>query len=187
MHHDRYPKEVILKTGDEVILRPLEREDKEKFMAFAREIPYLERWYLKESPDEPEVVEKWIHNQESGKTFCVVAEQGDRIVAHASLLRRLKGGRKHVGRFRIMVSPDFRNKQLGTWMVFDIIRRAMDMNLERIRVDLVRRVEDGAIRALEKLDFVKEGLLRDYMRDDDGNYYDYQIMVKRLHKEWTDF
>ncbi len=171
---------MILKTGDEVILRPLSLEDRGKFLAFAGDIPYLERWYLKENPGEPEVVDKWIRNQESGKTFCVVAEQEGRIVAHASLLRRLKGGRKHVGRFRIMVSPEFRNKQLGAWMVFDIIRRTMDMNLEKIRVDLVR-VEDGSIRALQKLDFVKEGL----MRDDDGNYYDYQIMVKQLHKERT--
>ena len=136
---------------------------------------------------DPAVIAKWVQNQIKGKSFCVLAFSGQRIVAHASLLRHLQGGRKHIGRLRITVAPDFRNKQLGTWMIFDIIRRAMELGLEKIRIDFVVGLEDRAIEGVQKLDFTTAALLRNYLRDDAGVDYDYQIMVKHLHKEWSDF
>jgi len=86
-----------------------------------------------------------------------------------------------------MVAKDYRKKQLGTWLVFDMIRRAMELGLEKLRTDFIIGIEDMAINAVKKLDFVSEGKFKDYFRDDDGNYYDYQIMVKQLHSEWSDF
>ena len=183
----RYPKELVLKDCTEVVLRPLGPEDREHVLQFFNDLPMANRWYLKEDPTRPEIVDKWIRNQAIGKSFCVMAIHEDRVVAHASLLRRLQGGRQHVGRIRLMVARDFRNKRLGTWMMFDLIRRAMELGLEKLRTDFIIGVEDMAIEAARKLDFVKEGVLRNYYRDDSGNYFDYQIMIKDLHKEWSDF
>jgi len=183
----RYPKELVLKDHSEVLLRPLEEGDTELFVRFFKELPFKNRWYMKENPCDSAVIGKWIQNQKTGKTFCVLALFENRIVAHASLLMRLHGGRKHVGHLRLMVASDFRKKQLGTWLIFDIIRRAMDFGLEKIRTDFIIGVEDMAIKGVRKLDFVKEGLLKDYIKDEQGNYYDYQIMVKRLHQDWSDF
>lgn len=86
-----------------------------------------------------------------------------------------------------MVASDFRNLQLGTWMVFDLIRRGMEMGLEKIRADFVIRLEDSAIEVFKKIDFIEEAVLRDYIQDQQGKYYDYQIMIKQLHKELSDF
>jgi len=189
MHHQRskYPKELVLKDCTEVILRPLDSGDLDTVLQFFRDLPLNNRWYLKEDPSQTEIIEKWIRNQSLGKSFCVLAIHEKRVVAHASLLRQLHGGRQHVGRIRLMVAQDFRNKRLGTWMIFDLIRRAMELNLEKLRTDFIIGVEDMAIEAAQKLDFVKEGLLRNYYRDEAGNYYDYQIMIKDLHKDWSDF
>lgn len=183
----RYPKELVLKDCTEVILRPLDAEDLDKVLQFFRDLPLDNRWYLKEDPTQPEVIEKWIRNQSLGKSFCVLAVHDSRVVAHASLLRRLRGGRQHVGRIRLMVARDFRNKRLGTWMIFDLIRRAMELGLEKLRTDFIIGVEDLAIEAARKQDFVKEALLRNYYRDEAGNYFDCQIMIKDLHKDWSDF
>lgn len=189
MPHQRskYPKELVLKDCTEVILRPLDSGDLETVLQFFRDLPVNNRWYLKEDPSQTEIIEKWIRNQSLGKSFCVLAIHENRVVAHASLLRQLHGGRQHVGRIRLMVARDFRNKRLGTWMMFDLIRRAMELGLEKLRTDFIIGVEDMAIEAAQKLDFVKEGLLRNYYRDEAGNYYDYQIMIKDLHKDWSDF
>ena len=187
MSMNRYPKEIVLKDGSEVILKPLSHEDQKALLAFFEDLPAENKWYLKEDPTDPATIRKWADNQEIGKTFCVLAWHDDKVVAHASLLRRLRGGRKHVGRLRLMVARDYRKKQLGTWLIFDMIRRAMELGLEKLRTDFIIGVEDMAINATRKLDFVSEGVLRDYFRDDDGNYYDYQIMVKQLHSEWSDF
>jgi len=63
----------------------------------------------------------------------------------------------------------------------------MEMGLEKIRTDFVVGVEDLAIKAFESMDFVREGVIRDYIRDENGNYHDYQIMTKQLRKDWSDF
>ena len=42
-------------------------------------------------------------------------------------------------------------------------------------------------RAVRKLDFVTEGIIKDYVKGERGNYHDYQIMIKQLHREWSDF
>ena len=187
MSLNRYPKEIVLKDGSEIILKPLAQDAQNALLAFFKELPIENRWYLKEDPTDPAVIQKWADNQELGKTFCVLAWHNDKVVAHASLLRWLRGGRKHLGRLRLMVATDYRQKQLGTWLIFDMIRRAMELGLEKLRTDFIIGLEDMAINAVKKLDFVSEGMLKDYFRDDDGNYYDYQIMVKQLHSEWSDF
>ena len=72
-------------------------------------------------------------------------------------------------------------------MLLDLIQLAMDMGLEMLRSDFVIGVEDAAIEAAYKLDFFKEAVLKDYVKDQRGFKYDMQIMVKRLHKDWGDF
>ena len=187
MLHERYPKDLVLKDGKEVILRPLCSEDSEELVRFYRSLDVSECWFLKENPCNPAVIQRWIENQGAGKAFGVLALHGAHVVAHASILTRSYGGRRHIGRLRIVVAREFRSKRLGTWMVFDLIRRAMDLGLEKVQADFVVGVDDLAIQAVRKLDFVQEGLLKDYVRDENGVSYNCCIMVKHLHKEWGDF
>lgn len=183
----RYPKEIVLKGGREVILRPIEDADQSGLCRFYMGLNPLMRWYMKADPCQPAEVEKWIRNHRNGRAFSIVADIEGRIVAHASLLMRPYGGRRHVARLRVYVAEDFRRMQLGTWMVFDLVRYAMNKGMEMIRTDFVVGVEDTAIKAVRKLDFITEGIIKNYVKDEEGNYHDYQIMIKRLHREWSDF
>ena len=187
MPHARYPKEILLKDGTEILIKVIGSGDNEAIKEFFDTTHISYRWFLKEDPSDPRVIQKWIDNQAKGKCFAIVAEHGERIVSTAALLLRPWGGRKHVARLRIMVAKEFRTKRLGTWMIFDLIKRAMEMGLEKVRADFVVGIEDLAIKAVRKLDFVEEGLLKDYIQDENGNYYDYKIMIKQLHKDWSDF
>jgi L-amino acid N-acyltransferase YncA len=187
MLEKRYPKEIVLKDGKEVILRQLSAADAEALRTFYEELPLLDRWFFKEDTCRADVIQNWIDHQEQGNAFAVLATYAERIVAHAALLWRTFGGRRHVGHLRVMVAPDFRSNRLGTWMLFDLVRRAMDLGLEKIRADFIVGIEDAAIEAVRRLDFVQEGLLTDYVRDPEGRPHDYQIMVKDLHQEWSDF
>ncbi len=187
MNQERYPKEVILKDRKEIILRPVEDKDEKHLLDFYQNLHLKYRSFLKEDPCKPEIIRKWIHNQKMGKALSVLALYKDRIIGNAVLLLRPFGGRKHVGRLRIILSPDFSGKQLGTWMVFDLTKRSMEIGLEKIRADFVVGIEDTTIKAFRNMDFVEVGLLTNYIQDEDGNYYDYQIMIKQLHKEWSDF
>ena len=86
-----------------------------------------------------------------------------------------------------MVIPEFRHKRLGTWMLLNLIRLAMDRGLEELRADFIVGVEDAAIDSAHKLDFFEKAVLADYIVDPQGKRHDLKIMVKRLHRGWSDF
>jgi L-amino acid N-acyltransferase YncA len=187
MLEQQYPKEILLKDGREVVLKTPDAGDGEALLEFYRGLSPKDRWFFKEDPITPEVIAKWVANHMEKRAFCVIGFYGTRIVAHAALLLRPEGGRRHVGRLRVVLATDFQGDRLGTWLVFDLMRRAMELGLEKLRADFVVGIEDAAIEALRRLDFFEEGLLKDYVRGPDGRYHDYLIMIKHLHREWGDF
>ncbi|MGD8367671.1 MAG: GNAT family N-acetyltransferase [Desulfobacterales bacterium] len=183
----RYPKEVVLKDGQEAVIRPLEAEDEHRLRMFYEEIPEADRWYMRYDVLDPAVIRKWFAGIDTATVHSIVAIVGEKIVAHASLHMRGHGSTKHVGRLRIMVLPSFRRKRLGTWMLLDLIHLAMDKGLRDLRSDFVVGIEDSAIDAARKLDFFEKACLKDYVKDPQGNRHDMLIMMKRLHKDWGDF
>ena len=183
----RYPKECILKDCEEVVIRPLEPEDEALLNKFYSCIPEEDRWNLRYDASNPEVIKSWIKKMTDGHVISIIALCNDEIVAHGSLRHRTYGITRHVGRFHIAVLPGYRNKRLGTWVLLDLVQMAMDKGLELLRADLIVGMEDAAIEAARKLDFIKRAELKNYAQDPQGNKFDMVIMIKRLHKGWSDF
>lgn len=183
----RYPKELVLKDGTDAVIRLLTRDDGQVLKQFYVHIPDDDRWYMHTDPFKPETLQEWLEGGANGNVHSIVALVSDRLVAHASLYLQGFGATRHVGLLRIMVAPDYRHKRLGTWMLLDLIRLAMDKGLRDLRSDFVVGIEDPAIEAAYKLDFFKMARLEDYVRDPDGGRHDLQIMVKRLHRDWGDY
>jgi L-amino acid N-acyltransferase YncA len=183
----KYPKEIVLKDGTEAAIRPLTKEDETALLEFYAKIPERDRWYMKYDVMDREEIHKWIDRIGTEAVFSTVAMCEDRIIGHASLHMQNFGCTKHLGRLRVMVIPEFRHKRLGTWMLLNLIRLAMDRGLEELRADFVVGIEDTAIEAAHKLDFFKKAVLEDYVMDPQGHRYDLMIMIKRLHKDWGDF
>ena len=183
----KYPKEVVLKDGTEAIIRPLEHGDEPQLRAFFGLIPEADRWYMKYDVVDPAVLQEWFDKLGSGRVFATAAISKEKIIGHASLHLQEFGCTKHIGRLRVVVAPEFRHKRLGTWMLLNLIRLAMDKGVEELRSDFVVGIEDTAIDAAHKMDFFKRAVLEDYVMGPEGERYDLMIMTKRLHKEWSDF
>ena len=183
----KYPKEVVLKDCTEAVIRPLEKTDEALLRQFFAKIPESDRWYMKYDVMEPKVLCEWFDKLGTGRVFATVALSQRQIIGHASLHMQEFGCTKHIGRLRVMVVPEFRQKRLGTWMLLNLIRLAMDMGLEELRADFIVGIEDAAIDSAFKLDFFKKAVLEDYVVDPRGKRHDLQIMVKRLHRDWSDF
>lgn len=183
----KYPKEIVLKDGSEAIIRPLEKDDEPLLRAFFAQIPETDRWYMKYDVMEPKTLREWFDKLDNGRVFATVAIAGEKIIGHASLHLQEFGCTKHIGRLRVMVIPEYRHKRLGTWMLLNLIRLAMDKGLAELRSDFVVGVEDPAIDAACKLDFFKKAVLEAYVMGPDGRRYDLMIMTKRLHQDWSDF
>jgi len=183
----RYPKEIVLKDKTEAVIRPLGKQDGVSLSEFYDQIPEKDRWYMRHDVGNPEVVRKMIAAIGKGNVFSTIATVDEKIVAHSSLLMRGFGSTRHVGRLRIAVLPVLRHKRLGTWMLLDLIQLGMDNGLDDIRADFVVGVEDAAIESARKLDFFKVAVLPEYVKSPRGTRYDLQIMIKRLHRNWSDF
>jgi GNAT superfamily N-acetyltransferase len=183
----KYPKEVVLKDGSEAIIRPLETGDEPQLREFFARMPEADRWYMKYDVMDPKVLREWFEKLGSDRVHATAAISKDKIIGHASLHLQAFGCTKHIGRLRVVVIPEYRHKRLGTWMLLDLVRQAMDRGLEELRSDFVVGIEDGAIDAAYKLDFFKRAVLEDYVIGPGGERYDLLLMTKRLHKEWSDF
>jgi len=101
----RYPKEIVLKEGQEAIIRLLQMDDKELLRRFYAGIPEADRWFMRQDVSDPAVMDKWLDDIDKGKVFSIVALTEARIVGHASLQMREFGSTRHIGRFRLMVLP----------------------------------------------------------------------------------
>ena len=183
----RYPKEVVLKNREEVIIRPLDSNDEPVLCEFYNAIPQGDRWYMRHDVMDTKVIRMMVNAIGRGNVYATVALTAGKVVAHAALLLRGFGSTKHVGRLRIAVLPPYRHQRLGTWMLLDLIQLGMDKGLDDIRADFVVGVEDAAIEAAQKLDFFKVAVIPEYVKSPRGKRYDLQIMVKRLHRHWADF
>jgi L-amino acid N-acyltransferase YncA len=186
---ENYPKEIVTKDGNPVLLRPLVREDEEQLAAFFARIPEEERWFLRDAVDDPEIMRAWLDNLDYERILPMVAINPDEgtIVANVRLHRRPVDCMRHIAHLRVMVDPAYRHQRLGTWMLLDTIKLAMNMGIEKLVAEFVGNVEGAAMNAAHKLDFFEQAVLKDYVKDRHGKYHDLIIMVKTLHKEWSDF
>jgi L-amino acid N-acyltransferase YncA len=186
---ENYPKEIVTKDGSPVLLRPLVREDEEQLAAFFARIPEDERWFLRDAVDDPAIMQEWMDNLNYDRILPMVAvnpEDGS-IVANVRLHRRPVDCVRHIAHLRIMVDPAYRHQRLGTWMLLDTIKLAMNLGIEKLVAEFVGSVEHAAMNSAHKLDFFEQAILKDYVKDRQGKYHDLIIMVKTLHREWSDF
>lgn len=183
---DEYPKDIVLKDGTLVTLRPLEERDAEQLVALFQRISANDRWYLRHDVSDPAVVQSWATTLNYDRVIPIIALCEGRIIGDATLHRHRHGSSAHVGEIRLVIDPSVRDKRLGTWMVLDLIQLATALGLEKLMAEVASN-ETAAIRALRHLDFVREAIIPEVHKDVHGNPYDLIIMVKNLAPAWTDF
>jgi GNAT superfamily N-acetyltransferase len=103
----------------------------------------------------------------------IAAWDGERAVAAVALERR----DARVARLRVTIDPGYRGRRLGTWLLLDGVHLAAALGVERLEAPA--RPDDAAyLAALARLDFVV---------DPTADAPSELVLVKRLHRAWTDF
>jgi GNAT superfamily N-acetyltransferase len=182
-----YPKEVILKDGTGVTLRPLSAGDEKPLYDMFRHFSEEELWFINHDLSDPKLIDAWVRDLNPERVISVVAQLEGRIIANAALMRKQYGAKSHIGKIRISVDPSYREKRLGTWMLLDLINLAMAIGLKMLVMRLVQGRDALIMEGIRRLDFLEEAVLRNYVLDRQGNPLDLIIMVKRLPVEWNDF
>ena len=111
--------------------------------------------------------------QRLGGDPVILACDGERVVAALALERSVPA----VARLSVALDPEYCGRRLGTWLVLDGVHLAAGLGVERL--EATTSAGDAAyLAALERLDFVVDALRTSPSR---------VVLVKRLHREWTDF
>lgn len=184
-----YPKEVKLRDGSAVVLKPMTAQDADALQQLFLRVSPEDRHYLKEDVTSPKVVQRWATELDYDRALPLLAWVDNRVVADGSLHRTRSLGRRHVGELRVVVDPDYRERGLGTTLLHELATIAKENGLERLLIDAVAGREDAAIQSAEFLGFYRVATLPGHGKDADGHPRDIVILEMPLGKwfEWWTF
>jgi GNAT superfamily N-acetyltransferase len=176
---DRYPQEAVLRDGRRLLIRPFTERDIEGLYQFFQRLPAEIRRFAWDRIDNWALVESWGRELDYGKVLPLLAFDGGKIVADATLHRREGSPLRLVGRVKWLIDPEYRGAGLGTILVNDFIRIGRANGLRHLTCMLISDLEADAVDTLRRLGF-ESYLIPGYGTDPDGNQHDMTKMVLKL-------
>jgi ribosomal protein S18 acetylase RimI-like enzyme len=157
---------------------PLGPEHCDALLRFFGDLPEGDRTFIKEEVTDPETVRAWTTG---GNRW--VAVEGDEVRGYVAVLR-LPGWSDHVGEVRLVVAPAARGSGLGRELARHALVAGVEAGLTKLVVEVV--AEQGAALALfTELGFSGEALLRDHIRDRDGQLRDLMVLAHHVGETWS--
>jgi RimJ/RimL family protein N-acetyltransferase len=176
---DGYPKTVTLKDGSALTLRLMTRDDEHDLSRFFGGLPEEFRHYLGSEVTDRKLIARWMRELDYERTLPLLAEEGGRIVATATLLRQTFGWGRKVGEVRVVIAPSFQGRGLGGLLLDEVGRIGADCGLRKLAARIVTGRPD-IIRVLERAGFRTVAVLKEYFKDAAGAYADLAILVREL-------
>ncbi len=176
-----YPQNVDCK-GTSIRLNTFQPGDMAAVEAFARTVPDHDLVFLGRDIRHPKVIKAWAEAILEGDIVSLIAWHGDKVVGTTAIVRDRLGWSPHVAELRLLVAEDLRGNGLGRTMLQHSFTMAVDSGAEKL---FARMTPDqkGAIAMFEEMGFRGEALLRDHVRDGQGDVHDlavYSLNVGRI-------
>jgi GNAT superfamily N-acetyltransferase len=161
------------------LLRPFTENDTQALWDFFRRLPEDVRRFAWDRIDDRSVVETWGREIDYGKVFPLLALDGTKIVADATLHRRDSGPLRLVGRIKWLVDPEWRNVGLSTAIMSRFISIARENGLRHLSTLLISDLEAKSIKVLSDLGF-HSTVLPEYGTDPDGRAHDMTFLILKV-------
>lgn len=161
--------------GQAIEVRAMTPADRDAVLAFAQALPEEDLLFLRVDLTDPEVVDGWIANVQSGLSTSIVAYDDEGLVGYASVHKTKARWTRRVGELRVNVAGKYRGKGLGRFLtnrIFDIARAE---GLKKLMGNMTTD-QRSAQAAFRRLGFVPEAVLADYIEDRSGTPRDLLIM-----------
>jgi len=178
-----YPKEITLKSGEKIILRPMVKEDEKKLHAFFVRLDEKDRLFLKHDVTDPKVIKSWAKKLNYEHVIPILADIGDRIIGDATLHRLTTEEPPDIGEIRIVIDKDFRRRGLGKRMAREIYYLALSMKMNKLIAEVVED-QDHLIKTCETLGFRRDKVLKDKAIDLHGEKHNLVIMSEDVDALW---
>jgi RimJ/RimL family protein N-acetyltransferase len=169
-----YPRQVKLDAGD-VEFRLMTRADEASVLDFAQKLPPHDLLFLPRNISQPKVLSAWINEIERGGITSLLAVKDGKVVGCGTLVRDPHSWSPHVGEIRMVVSHDVRGQGVGRALSQETFALALGAGLEKLSVQMTVD-QQAAIALFESLGFRAEALLRDHVRDVEGNTHDIVVL-----------
>lgn len=153
-------------------VRTLARDDEEALRGFFDSVPADDRSFFKEDLDEPDALRRWIDDE---RGIRLVVDDDDHELAAVCAVWPGVGRSSHVGDLRLVVAAHRRHQGLGRLLARHALIEALRSGLSKLTVEVVAR-QQGTIDMFQQLGFTPEALLRDQLRDPDGEFHDVVLL-----------
>jgi len=152
-------------------IRPIQTDDRDAMERFLRRIPEGDRTFFKENVDDPEVVDAWVRPGAARS----IAVDGDAVIGYVAVVP-LQGWSSHVGEVRVIVDPERRGRGIGRALARHAVLQALELGLTKMVVEVVAD-QEPTIALFRAHGFDPEALLKDHVRDADGELRDLMILA----------
>jgi len=174
MTNSDFPKTVPAASG-EFTLRVPDAGDADAIHSFAVSLPDHDLLYMRRDISKRPVVDAWLESVADGESLALVVEADGVLIGMSGLMLDRKSWSPHVGEIRVLIGSDARGKGVGRVMVQETFAQALGQGVEKIIAQMT--LDQSAARAVfQEMGFQQEALLRDHVRDRNGEDHDIVIM-----------
>lgn len=178
-----FPKQIALRDGSSLVVRPVAPADEEALLAFYRALPEEDRLFLRDDVTSQAWADRFISSIDYQSVIPLLVESSGEVVASGTLYRALHGWTTHVAEIRMAVARPFQRRGLGTALLRELVRLATSLGVEKMIANVVDN-QLGAIRAFEKRGFQREAVLKGHVKDIHGLKRDLVIMSNDVSHIW---
>ena len=172
---ERYPATGTV-GGRQVTLRLMDGNDGDAVLAFARSLPEHDLLFLRRDITQPDQVAVWTQRVETNAaTSLLLTNKSGQIAGYATVDRNDLAWSQHVAELRVLVGPDMRGHGVGRLLTEEAFRIALGMGVDKI-IGQMTVDQHQAIAVFRSLGFQPEALLRDHVKDREGNKHDLVIL-----------
>jgi len=172
---DRYPKSL----PGQILLRPMTADDESGLVGLFKRIPVEERQYFREDVTQPAVIRGWIRNLDYRRVLPLLAFQGERVVADATLHRDTGGWSRHLGKVRLTLDPEFRRQGLSRLLIQEFLELSTSLDVAILEAEILEAQTDAA-SLFEEMGFQCVATLPQHAIDLSGRVHDLRLYAQMI-------
>ena len=153
-------------------------EQANALITFFGRLPDEDLTLMREDVTEPDIVRSW-----AGRPAHWVALDDDAVIGFAAV-RPLPSWSDHVGELRLVVDSAHRRAGIGRTLARHALTDAVRAGRRKIVVELAAD-QEHALAMFGSLGFTGEALLRDHIRDRQGNLRDLIMLAHFVDATWA--
>lgn len=175
----RYPHTFQLGDDNLYTVTPMVPSDWPMLAEFVRATPDQERRFFRYDMDDQARVEWWCSQLNYHELIPLLVWHEDQIIADGILERDAGIWTSHVGRIRLLVHPDWRQKGVGQALIQELIELGTQLKLHRLVYECASD-QPALLALLAKNGFRTAATIKEHLLDGAGILHDMHVMIYDL-------